>query len=263
MNCKTCLFVFAAALVVGCESTRSISDSGYHEPDRSIFAQPTAPDTNPAFAYRGELSEFDVLGIARGANVSDADIEHALSTAQRVRLHAGSSLLLIQSGAQFPDGPMVSELSKHFRVVPFSGVPPQARVARTAGMQDETARSYSQGLRLAAARAGNDAVLCYWGILEASNSKLATKTLSWVPVMNWIVPDEREHLRLRLKLALLDVRTGNWTVLSPEPIDAAAISCSPRRGVADRKLVEDLKQRAYAATALELIRQYSDVAIAN
>jgi hypothetical protein len=260
---KNCLILLAAALVAGCEGTRSISNSGYHEPDESLFARPHVPDTDPAFAYRGELNEFDVLGIARGATISDADIEHALNTAKRVRLRPGSSVLLIQSGAQFPDGPMVAELSKNYRVVPFSGVPPTARMARTPGLQDEAARGYSQSLRLAAARGGNDIIVCYWGILESQNSKLATKTISWVPVVNWMVPDEREHMRLRLKMAVMDVRTGDWAVLSPEPVDDAAMSVSPRRGAADQKLVEKLKQRAYTAAARELVRQYSDAVVQN
>jgi hypothetical protein len=32
----------------------------------------------------------------------------------------GSTILLIQSGAIYPDGPMVAELGKHFSSVPFS-----------------------------------------------------------------------------------------------------------------------------------------------
>ena len=106
-------------------------------------------------------------------------------------------------------------------------------------------------------------ILCYWGILESENAKLATKTISWVPVVNWVVPDEKEHMRLRLKLALIDVRTGDWAMLSPEAVDDSKISRSPRRNVADQKLVESLKQRAYTSGAKELLQQYADIAAAN
>ena len=123
--------------------------------------------------------------------------------------------------------------------------------------------NFSRSLRLAAARGGNETILCYWGVLESANEKLATKTISWMPVADWIVPDEREHMRIRLKLALIDVRTGNWAVLSPEPVDDSSISRSPRRTVADQKLVETLKQRAYVAGTKELLRQYSTIAPAD
>jgi hypothetical protein len=209
------------------------------------------------------LSEFDVLGITRGAVPSDTEIEQALASAKRVRLHPGTSIMLIQSGAIFPDGPMVTELSKHFRVVAFSGVPPSARADEPGAFERSDAETFSRALRLAAARGGNDVILCYWGMLESENAKLATKTVSWVPVVNWVLPDEREHLRIRLKLALIDVRTGDWAVLSPEPVQDSAISTSPRRNVTDQKMVEDLKERAYTAGAKELIRQYAEMAEAK
>jgi hypothetical protein len=228
-----------------------------------MYFAPRPNDSDPGFEYRGELSEFDVLGITRGTVASDTEIERTLAGAKHVHLRPGNSILLIQSGAMFPDGPMVSELSKHFRVVTFSGVPPATRMSRIGQLENRDAASFSRSLRLAAAQGGNDMILCYWGILESENAKLATKTISWVPVVNWIVPDEREHMRLRLKLALVDVRSGDWAMLSPEPVDDSKISRSPRRNVADQKLVESLKQRAYTSGAKELLRQYAEIAAAN
>jgi hypothetical protein len=259
------ILAVAAVLVAGCDKTvRPISNSGYAEPPAALGgAPPPAALHATPFAYRGELSEFDVLGITRGAVASDAEIERALDSAKRVRLHPGSSIMLIQSGAIFPDGPMVTELSKHFRVVAFSGVPPASRADEPGPFERSDAETFSRSLRLAAARGGNDVILCYWGVLESENAKLATKTVSWVPVVNWVLPDEREHVRIRLKLALIDVRTGDWAVLSPEPVEDSAVSRSPRRNVADQKLVESLKERAYTAGAKELIRQYSELAAAE
>src|SRR5262245_31523572 len=113
------IFVVAAVLITGCsKALRPISNSGYAvSPTTYGGAPPTSAVPVTPFAYRGELSEFDVLGITRGAVASDAEIEQALDSAKRVRLHPGTSIMLIQSGAIFPDGPMVTELSKHFRVV--------------------------------------------------------------------------------------------------------------------------------------------------
>src|SRR5437764_1321373 len=162
-----------------------------------------------SLSYCYQLREFDVLGITHCAIASENEIRRALDNARRVKLHPNSSLLLIQSGAAFPDGGMVTELSKHFQVVPFSGVPPSKTDAlpENEGLRRE---SYSRLLRLAAAKGGNDTIVCYWGILESETENLATKTVSWMPMVNWMVPDARQHMRIRLKVALIDVRTGNW-----------------------------------------------------
>ena len=249
------------ALFGGCaKSTRSLSNSGYRDPGGNIRFAPRPNDSDPGFEYRGELSEFDVLGITRTETASDADIEKALAAAKRIHLKSGDSILLVQSGAIFPDAPMVTELSKHFRVVPFTGVPPASRRGTDAQFERYDAGDFSKALRLAAARGGCETILCYWGILESENAKLATKTISWVPVAGWFIPDENQHMRIRLKLALVDVRSGDWTVLSPDAIEASKLSVGPRRGVADQKLVERLKLKAYEAGAKELVTRYAEVA---
>ena len=178
-----------------------------------------------------------------------------------MKLHSDSSLLLIQSGAAFPDGGMVTELSKHFQVVPFCGIPLPGRTQRK--LTSFRPESYSRQLRLAAAKGGNDTIVCYWGILESETENLATKTVSWMPVVNWMLPDAKQHMRIRLKVALIDVRTGNWSVFSPKPFEEANISPSPRRGAVDQMQVERLKSEAYAASSKDLVRLYSDVAKAE
>ena len=118
------LLIFACALLLGCaHKARSISNSGYRPDSGYSGYRPADSGSDPAFAYRGELSEFDVLGITRGQATSESEIAEALDNARRVKLSPASSILLIQSGALFPDSAMVAELSKHFRVVPFSGLP--------------------------------------------------------------------------------------------------------------------------------------------
>lgn len=263
-TCKLCLLTVACALLAGCASTRSISDSGYRDDNHgSLFYTSPANNSDPAFAYRGELSEFDVLGITRGQDASQQDIQQALDTAKAVKLNANSSVLLIQSGAMFPDAAMVTNLSKYFRVSPFSGVPPLSR--RGFGVTDESRdpQSFSQSLRLAAARGGNDVILCYWGALEAAKQKLATKDVSWFPLVGWMVPDEKQHMRIRLKIAVIDVRSGNWSVLTPEAFDDSRISASITRGAKDQKQVEMLKTKAYEAAVKGLVQRYSQVALAS
>jgi len=248
-------------LVAGCSRTvRPLSDASYREATQSIYRGPRPAVTDPAFAYHGELSEFDVLGLTRDSNASEADIQRALDGVKKLSLKPGASILLIQSGAIFPDGEMVKRLAEHFRVVPFSGVPPVSRRTKDGPSERFDAESFSRSLRLAAARGGCDTVLCYWGILESENARLATKTVSWLPMVNWILPDENQHMRIRLKLALVDVRTGDWAVLSPPAITDSKLSVAPRRGVADQKLVEGLKRKAYETVTMELVERCSEVA---
>lgn len=257
----TLSLLIALAIFTGCTTTkRSLSNSNYREPGRTVHFTPRQNDSDPGFEYRGELSEFDVLGITRTEIATDDDIEKALAAAKQIRLKPGASILLVQSGAIFPDAPMVNELSQHFRVVPFTGVPPVSRRATEGQLEQFDAGGFSRSLRLAAARGGCETILCYWGILESESAKLATKTVSWVPVASWFIPDENQHMSIRLKLALVDVRTGDWTVLSPDAIVASKLSVSPRRAVADQKLVERLKQQAYEAGAKELLSRYAELA---
>jgi hypothetical protein len=261
---KTCLLILGCALLAGCSTTRSISNSSYRDDNHGSYFSPRVNDSDPGFAYRGELSEFDVLGITRGQSTSEQDIQHVLDGAKAVKLAANSSILLIQSGAIFPDAPMVTNLNRYFRVSPFSGVPPLSRRAfDTANTESRDPESFSQSLRLAAARSGNDVILCYWGTLEAETQKLATKDVSWVPLVGWMVPDEKQHMRIRLKMAVIDVRSGNWSVLSPEAFDDSRISASIGRGAKDQKQVELLKAKAYEACVKDLVRRYSQIAMAE
>jgi hypothetical protein len=217
----------------------------------------------PPFEYRGELSEFDVLGVALDDVMSEANIQRALEAARQVRLRANSSILVIQSGAVFPDGAMLAELQKNFSVVPFSGIPPIRRTSRGVSNESGNTESFSRSLRLAAAHGGNDFILCYWGILESENEHLATKTISWAPVVRWVLPDERQHMRIRVKLALIDVRSGNWSVFSPKPIENRKISTAPHREVVDQKQIEALKQEVYKAAVSALISDHSELALAR
>ena len=255
--------ILACAICSGCaKSARSISHSGYTKPGSYCHYAPGDGASDPAFEYRGELSEFDVLGISRGEITSDAEIRRTLETAKPVKLRPGSSVLLIQSGALFPDGAMVTALSRHFSVVPFSGVPTERKTsAGVVQTESPDPESYAKSLRLTAARGGTDLVLCYWGMLESESERLPTKTVSWVPLVHWVMPDEKQHMRIRLKVALVDVRSGNWSVFSPKPFTDARLSTSPRRGAVDQKQIERLKQLAYEATVAELVQTHSELAM--
>ncbi len=140
----TISILLAVLAIQGC-GVRSISDSGYQaEAGRLRQAGHSL--------YKGELTEFEVLGVNPTASVSQEEIQHALENRQQFSLPKGSSVMLIQSGAIMPDYGMVQALETHYRVVAFSGIP--------AGQGDT---SHAAALRLAAAR-GNCAK--YWSIGE-------------------------------------------------------------------------------------------------
>lgn len=252
-NQLSSLLLLGLICLAGCNTrVASISHSEFIDPRAG---ERPGRGNDGAFQYRGELTEFDVLGIARGELTSEASIRRALDEARKVKLQPDSSILLIQSGALFPDGGMIAELGKHFRVMPFTGIPPQENIVHGTPVSDP--ESFARSLRLAAARAGNDVIVCYWGFLESMSENLPTKTVSWLPVANWVLPDEKQRMRIRLKLAIVDVRSGNWAVFSPAPFENTLTSERRHRAKADQAQVEQLKSEAYQAAVTDLLRLYS------
>jgi len=223
-----------AGTLCGC-AVRSISNSGYPGDYRT---------KNPY--YSGELSEMAVLGSADGGAVSEADIKRALENRQDVKLKRGASIVVIQSGAISPDEAMLDELRKSFLPVPFSGIPSK-----------EDPNSYSKRLRLTAAQGGYTHILCYWGTIETATEDKATKAISWVPVAGAFIPDEAQQMRIRLRAALVDVLSGKWVMITPDPNDDSALSSSQNRVKADQKQVIELKKKAYSTLVSELVRYFS------
>jgi len=232
-------FVSLAFLFAGCE-TRSISDSGYRHHGYGYSG-------GSKVGYQGELNEFDVLGVERGGQITEEQIVRSLESASRLKLRKGSSVLLIQSGAPQPDPAMRRALELNFNVLPFSGQPPRTN-----------SESYAKSLRLAAAQAGCETILCYWGTLESARRDLETKSISWVPIVGWVVPDERQQMRIQLKMAVIEVRTGHWTMFAPESFESRAMSDQLRRESSDQGQVEKLKKLAYEAVASDLTKIYAN-----
>jgi hypothetical protein len=231
-------FIVAVMLLAGC-TVRSISDAGY----------PDGHNRNPF--YRGELTEFDLLG---DAEASDAEIARRLAAHKRLSLATGSNIMLIQSGAPLPDDAMTQALSSSFGVTPFSGVPPAVYLI---GAPSDAHRSYLRLLRTEAAAGGASTILCYWGVIETARQGEATKAVSWVPIVGSVIPDETQRMRIRIKMLLVDVATGDWASLAPPPADGASLSASIDRAGADQTQVAHLKDAAYRAAAEAVVQIYS------
>jgi hypothetical protein len=230
--------------LAGC-ATRSISDSGY----RGGFWD-GGSDYNRL--YRGELSEFDVLGIERNQAIVEREIQESLGARERPSIARGASIMLIQSGAMFPDEPMVRALETRYDIGEFSGIPEERQWATAA-----VPTPYAMALRLAAARGGYDKIVAYWGVLETAREGIGTKVISWVPIVGNFIPDETQRMRIRLKFAVIDVKTGHWDLYVPEPLEDAAISASLNRASSDQAQVALLKEAGYKAAATGLVTRYS------
>jgi hypothetical protein len=239
-------------LLFGCQ-TRSISNSGYgagHGAD------------NPF--YRGELTEFDVLGIDLDKSVSEIEIGRELDHHRGVALRKGDTLLLLQSGAPIPDDAMARALGQYFTVTPFSGVPmsglvsvPIHSASLVPSADAQGGSRYGSTLRLAAARSGAGTIVCYWGLLESGIENHVTKAISWVPIVGAAIPDQSQRMRIRLKVAVIDVRTGNWSMFAPEGYTDTALSAQLNRGASDQEQVALLKDQAYKAAAEQLVASYA------
>ena len=144
------LALFIPIVMSGCATQKSVSNSGYYPGGHNGHG-----GDNPL--YKGELSEFDVLGIDPENEITEQDINAAAGEKkERLSLRKGEPLLLIQSGAMIPEQEMTERMEKYFPVSGFSGVP---------GLGEKADARYAKSLRLAAAKAGIDKILVYWGML--------------------------------------------------------------------------------------------------
>jgi len=243
----------AALVLAGCE-TRSISNSGYVGGGDRYYRY--GVPANPF--YRGELTEFEVLGIKLEKSASNDDISRSAAAYRRLAVRKGATLLVIQSGAAIPDSSMLAELDRHFTLIPFSGVPLAGHeITAEKPVPAGDAASYGYALRLAAAKGGAELIFCYWGVLESATAGEATKGVSWIPVIGGVIPDETQHMRIRLKVAVIDVKSGSWAMFIPEVFTDAALSAANNRATADQSQVQKLKEQAYKAAVDAFLAKYA------
>ena len=234
-----CLLVIL--LLVGCK-TRPISNSGYHH----------------NFRYHGELSELAVLGIDFRKQIDESDIQKALDQAGEIKLNRSDKILLIQSGTQFPDDAFMQEMGRYYDVIPVNGIPdrnlPGVRSESTE--TDSSQPPLDKAIRLTAARAGATTVIVYWGVLESSRKGYATKTMSWVPIVGSVIPDENQQMRICLKAAVIDVSSGYWEMLIPEVYEDEETSNKLNREQSDQYQVQLLKEKGYKRLVADIRTRY-------
>ena len=230
--------VLAAYLLIGCAHEKT---TDYRRADYNS----RKPLKSHHISGR-ELGDTDVLG-ASASNPTEEEIRTALDRASKVELKRGENVLVVQSGEAVPDSRMVSELNKYYRAVPFSGIRSDWIKGSSTNEPD-----YAKALRLAAAQAGAEKILCFWGNLEVAQHDLSTKTVTWLPVIDIFVPDEKNNVRVHLKIALIDVRTGAWTVFRSEPQEAEMVSTGWAREHVRSPEVRRLQQKSYVVAVNSL-----------
>lgn len=236
-----CVLLLAAVVIAGC-GTRSISNSGYYADSDRGYGQKNSP------FYKGELNEFDVLGIDPKSSITEADIQKSLAAKSRITVSKGSSIMLIQSGAMIPDEDMVKGMEKYYNVSVFTGVPTEGGTPGDA---------YAKALRLAAAKGGYEKLMVYWGLLETGREDMATKIVSWIPFIGGAIPDQTQRMRIRMKVAIVDVKSGQWDMFSPPPFEDTDASGRYSRVSSDQSQVAVLKAKAYNATVDDVVKRFS------
>jgi hypothetical protein len=93
-------------------------------------------------------------------------------------------------------------------------------------------------------------------MLETETTDLATKNVSWVPIVGWAIPDQTRVIRIRIKFALVDVRSGQWDVFVPQVFEDTAYSASLEREHSDHQQVAQLKNKVYQAAVESFIARY-------
>lgn len=239
MNLRFASVVAGAALLLGCGTSRE-----YRSADLSNERPYNHHHRNPS----AQLSENEVLGLKEGGTVTDREIQRILDEAHSFNLQANSTVLLVQSGASQPDAEMVRQLSKHFTVVPSSGKP--------ADLRSEGGGDTARSLRLSAAHAKAEAVIVYWPEAEMKRDDLPTSIVSWVPVVDFVVPDEYQKVRMHVKVALIDVRSGQWATFRTEPVEDKTLTTRYAREKAPEWPLASIKSHAYDVCVRKLVDGY-------
>jgi hypothetical protein len=215
------LLLCSATLALSSCATTSISNTGRNS------------------LYSGELAETDLLGIPTGKNVSDATIQATLARASRtpMRLRGGDHVMLIQSGALQPDPALTQAFSSRVRVSAFSGLPAAEK------------KPSPSALRLAAAQAGANKIVCVWGLLESAEHSTGMGAVTWLPVVGDFIPGRRTLSRITLKGMIMDTASGAWHSHSTTPVNASRLTAAIIEDTQSARQTDQMKADAYEQLA--------------
>jgi hypothetical protein len=72
-------------------------------------------------------------------------------------------------------------------------------------------------------------------------------------VVDVIVPDQKDNVRVHLKLALIDVRTGAWSLFRTEPVQANVVTTGWGREHLEIPEVKKLQKESYVVAVNTLV----------
>jgi hypothetical protein len=228
------LAVLLAGLLSACGSAPS-KPAGH---DDAVAAKPAAALVQVA------LTETDVLGFDSAQSVSEEEIVKAAGPRGKIQVKRGAPVMLIQAGAAAPDEIMLREAGNFFALTSFSGF---AQRRNEAG---ESA-NLSRALRLTAAKGGSDFLIVYWPLLEGGSGKPGAP--DWRPISGEI-PLEAEQVRMRMRMLVVDVKSGHWATANPETLEDKAARGGWFRKPTSAQRVAALKERAYKHALQEALR---------
>lgn len=231
LNFRIALLLIALTILAGCRT----SPNHHNKADSSR-------GNGQQNLHKGGLQELDVIGVDLESEASEDEIASVAASTLHIVIPNGSSVMLIKSGAVIPDEDMVKGLEKNYIVSTFNGSPPAV---------GNSGAGYSRSLRLAAAKSGADKLIVYWEIQEIGKEKLPDKSTIWSLFSGGDAPNEKQPVRMRMKIAVVDVKSGQWEIFSPETLEAPKII-----NVYSNKLLE-LKVDAHKAAAENIIKRYS------
>jgi hypothetical protein len=232
------LSIILAALLAGLLSACGSPPSKPAGADDAAAAKPASAVVQVA------LTETDVLGFDTAQAVSEEEIAKAAGPRGKNQVKRGAPVMLIQAGAAGPDEIMLREASNFFALTSFSGF---AQRRNEAG---ESA-NLSRALRLTAAKGGSDFLIVYWPLLEGGSSKPGAP--NWRPI-NGELPLDAEQVRMRMRMLVVDVKSGHWATANPETLEDKSARGGWFRKPTSAQRIAALKERAYKHALQEALR---------
>lgn len=196
----------------------------------------------------GHFSEGEALGAVEEQPITESSIGAALDAKASLRLPRNSPVLVIQSGSSAPSKAFLDPLAGRMRAAGHTGV-----------KQDlGSDQPVSMLIRMAAARKQATHVVILWERLESSETGLLTELVSWVPVVDILVPDKYERLRLRLNVGILDVRSGLSTTFEVGPEELKGLTTRFARTTESIPGFAEMRARLHARAAEQLAASHLD-----
>lgn len=194
------------------------------------------------------FSESEAFGAVDEQPITEAAIGATLDARGSLRLPRNSPVLVIQSGSGAPGQAFLTPLAGRMLAAGHTGVKQDLGKDQPVSML----------IRMAAARKQATHVVILWERLETTETGLLTELVSWAPVVDILVPDKYERLRLRLNVGILDVRSGLSTTFEVGPEELKGLTTRFARKTESVPGFAEMRARLHARAAEQLAANHID-----